>query len=171
VNGTAVLEVNSGSKNIGHQGHILNLGARAFCAKVLSLRKKILLPRLHIKLGVMKQFFKALPKTGNCFQYLCKRFLHLAEAKLKEDVFVGPDIRKLIFSEDFLIKMTEVEREAWIAFKSVVIKFLGNNKIPDYVTIVVNMLEKFSLGVLNELKNSFFEFALGFFSQKSWCSE
>jgi hypothetical protein len=29
--------------------------------------KKILLPPLHIKLGIMKQLFKALPKTGNCF--------------------------------------------------------------------------------------------------------
>jgi hypothetical protein len=29
----------------------------------------------------------------------------------------------------------------WIAFKSVVTKFLGNNKDPDYVTIVANMLE------------------------------
>jgi hypothetical protein len=43
--------------------------------------------------------------------------------------------------------MTEVERGAWIAFKSVVAKFLGNNKDPDYVTIVANtrMLEKFKV--------------------------
>jgi hypothetical protein len=58
-------------------------------------RKKILLPPLHIKLGIMKQFFKALPETGNCFKYLCKTFPHLSEAKLEEGVFVGPDIRKL----------------------------------------------------------------------------
>jgi hypothetical protein len=38
--------------------------------------------------------------------------------------------------------MTEVEREAWIAFRSVVTKLLGNNKNPDYVTIFANMLEK-----------------------------
>jgi hypothetical protein len=35
---------------------------------------------------------KALPTTGNCFKYLCKRFPHLSEAKHKEDAFVGPDI-------------------------------------------------------------------------------
>jgi hypothetical protein len=34
----------------------------------------------------------------------------LTEAKLKEGVFVGPDIRKLMFDEDFLLTMTEVER-------------------------------------------------------------
>jgi hypothetical protein len=53
----------------------------------------------------------------------------LSEAKLKEGVFVGPDIRKLMFDEDFLLMMTEVEREAWIAFKSVVTKFLGKKRI------------------------------------------
>jgi hypothetical protein len=48
-----------------------------------------------------------------------------------------------MFDEDFLVRITEVERKAWIAFKSVVIKFLGNNKDTDYVTISANMLEKF----------------------------
>jgi hypothetical protein len=38
--------------------------------------------------------------------------------------------------------MTEVERDTWIAFRSAVINFLRNNKDPDYVTIVANMLEK-----------------------------
>jgi hypothetical protein len=53
--------------------------------------------------------------------------------------------------------MTEVEREAWIAFRSVVTKFLGNNKDPDYVTIVANMLEKFKvLGCLMSLKGHYF---------------
>jgi hypothetical protein len=33
-----------------------------------------------------------------------------------------------MFDEDFLLTMTEVEREAWIDFKSVVTNFLGNNK-------------------------------------------
>jgi hypothetical protein len=40
VNGTAEQEVNTGSKNTGHQGQLLNLGARTFCAKILSIRRK-----------------------------------------------------------------------------------------------------------------------------------
>jgi hypothetical protein len=91
----------------------------------------------------MNQFVKALPKSGNCFKFLCKKFSHLLEAKLKEGVFIGPAKRKLMFIEDFLLTMTEVERKASIAFKSVVTQFLGNNMDPDYVTIVANMLEKF----------------------------
>jgi hypothetical protein len=72
----------------------------------------------------MKQFVKTLAKTGNCFKYLCKTFPHLSEAKLK-GVFVGPDIRKLMFDKDFLLTMIEVKRQAWIAFKSIVTEFLG----------------------------------------------
>jgi hypothetical protein len=48
----------------------------------------------------MKQCVKALPKTGNCFKYLCKMFPHLSKAKLKEGVFDSPDVRELIFDED-----------------------------------------------------------------------
>jgi hypothetical protein len=65
----------------------------------------------------MKQFVQALPKTGNYFKYLYKTFPYLSEAKLKEGFFVGPDIRKLMFDENFLFTMTEVEREALIASK------------------------------------------------------
>jgi hypothetical protein len=119
----------------------------------------------------MKQFVKGLPKTGNCFKYLCKTFPHLSETKLKEGVFVGPDIRKRMFGEDFFLTTTEVERVAWITFKSVVTKFLGNNKDSDYVPIVANMLEKFKvLGCLMTLKFNFLKSRLEFF-RKSFCSE
>jgi hypothetical protein len=52
-----------------------------------------------------------------------------------------------MFNEYLLLTMTEVEREAWIAFKSVVSKFLGNNNDPDYITVVANVLEKFKVVV------------------------
>jgi hypothetical protein len=50
---TAEQEVNTGSKNIGHQGHLMNLRARIFCASLVD-PKKILTPVFHIKLGIMK---------------------------------------------------------------------------------------------------------------------
>jgi hypothetical protein len=84
--------------------------------------------------------------------------------QLKEGLFVGPDIRKLIFGEDFPLRMAEGERESWITFMSVVTKFLGNNKEPEYVTIDANMLEKFKvLGWLMSLKIHFFNSHLEFF--------
>jgi hypothetical protein len=64
-------------------GISLEPGSKNILCKSLVDPKKILLPPLHIKLGIMKQFVKALPKTGNFFKYLCKTFPHLSEAKLK----------------------------------------------------------------------------------------
>jgi hypothetical protein len=106
-----------------------------------------LLPPLSIKLGILKQFVKALPKTVNNFKYHSEKFPHLSEAKLNGGVSVGHDIRKLMFDEDLNLTMNAVEREAWIAFRSVVTNFVGNNKDPDNVTIVTNtcMLEKFKV--------------------------
>ena len=46
--------------------------------------KKVLLPPLHIKLGMMKLFKKLLPKDGQTFQYLSSKFPSLSEAKLKQ---------------------------------------------------------------------------------------
>jgi hypothetical protein len=54
----------------------------------------------------------------------------LSEGKLKEEILVGPNTRKLIFDEDFHLTMTEDEREAWLAFKRVVTKFLGEQQGP-----------------------------------------
>jgi len=45
---------------------------------------KILLPPLHIKLGLMKNFVKAMDRTGSTFKYLAEKFPPLSEAKIKE---------------------------------------------------------------------------------------
>ncbi|KAL1231906.1 Large ribosomal subunit protein [Trichinella spiralis] len=70
--------------------------AKSICHKSLINPEKVLLPPLHIKLGIMKQFVKALDKNGTCFQYLCTQLPFLPGAKLKEGIFVGPEIQKLI---------------------------------------------------------------------------
>jgi hypothetical protein len=77
----------------------LEPGSKNILLKRLVDPKEMLLPPLYIKLGIMKQFIKILPKTGNCLKHLCKK-IHLSRAKLTEGVFVGPDIRKLMFDED-----------------------------------------------------------------------
>jgi len=51
--------------------------------------EKVLLPPLHIKLGLIKQFVKALDKHGECFRYLRNTFSQLSEGKLKEGIFIG----------------------------------------------------------------------------------
>ena len=57
---------------------------------------KVLMPPLHIKLGLMKNFVKAMAKqNSNGFELLCKMFPKLSLAKLKEGIFVGPQIWKV----------------------------------------------------------------------------
>lgn len=57
----------------------------------------------------------------------------------------------------FFFLITEIEEEAWLAFRNVVNKFLAKKKVPDYVVIVENTQEK--------LKTSFIACAFGFFPQ------
>lgn len=104
---------------------------------------KILIPPLHIKLGLMKQFVKALDKSGACFAYLVDKFPKLSEAKLKEGIFDGPQIRKMFQDTTFISKMNREEKNAWQSFKAVAQNFLGNRKSPDYKQIVSKMISDF----------------------------
>jgi hypothetical protein len=74
----------------------------------------------------VKQFVKALDREGDCFKYLGGRFSGLSEAKLKEGISVGPGIRRLMKDKAFESKMQDNEKEAWNAFRDVVLKFLCN---------------------------------------------
>ena len=104
---------------------------------------RILIPQLHIKLGLIKQFTKALDKDGDCFIYLCQGFPGLTMEKLKAGIFDGPQIRQLIRDPEFENSMNEVELGAWKAFVLVVNNFLGNNKARNYTKLVNNMLTAF----------------------------
>jgi hypothetical protein len=74
--------------------------------------QKNLLPPLHIKLGIMKQFVKALDRSGLCFQYLSNKFLDLSDAKVKEGIFDGPQIPKLLKDATFINTMNGIECQA-----------------------------------------------------------
>ena len=54
------------------------------------------MPPLHITLRLIKNFLKAMAKHHlNGFEFLCKNFSKLSQAKLKEAIFVGLQIRKV----------------------------------------------------------------------------
>ena len=49
---------------------------------------KVLMLLLRIKLGLMKNFMKAIAKHHlNGFEFLCKKFSKLSQAKLKKGIF------------------------------------------------------------------------------------
>lgn len=91
----------------------------------------------------MKQFVKALSIEGDCFKYIISAFPSLSNEKIKAGVFDGPQIRQLIKDEHFTETMTELERNAWLAFKNIVKDFLGNTRAPNYIEIVQQLLESF----------------------------
>ena len=119
---------------------------------------KILLPPLHIKLGLMKQFVKALDKEGRCFKYLETIFTNITLVKLKAGIFDGPQIRQMFRNEEFVKSMNDTEKAAWLSFKDVATKFLGNNKDENYKSIVETMVQNFKkLGCLMNLKLHFLD--------------
>lgn len=106
-------------------------------------RDKIIFPPLHIKLGLMKQFVKALNHEGKCFKYIVSAFPALSFEKIKAGVFDGPQIRTLVRDEEFVKKMNKKEKVAWRSFVEVVQNFLGNKKAEDYELLVNRMLLAF----------------------------
>jgi len=127
-------------------------------------RAKTLLPPLHIKLVMMKQSVKALDRNSPCFQYLCTKFSSLSYAKIREGIFDGPQIRKLMMDDSFTGTMTEIAEDTWNAFKEVVKKFLGNIKVLLHKEIVRNTLDKFKLlGCNMSLKLHFLASHLDYF--------
>ncbi|KAF2367923.1 hypothetical protein FHG87_001323 [Trinorchestia longiramus] len=91
-------------------------------------RKKIIFPPLHIKLGLMKQFVKALLTDGDCFKYTILQFPGLSFEKIKAGVFVGPQMRQVIKDEQFIGTMSDLDKNAWLSFKDVIENFLGNTR-------------------------------------------
>lgn len=141
-------------------------GAKNILHEKLIEPNMILLPPLHIKLGLMKQFIKALDKDGNCYKYICETFPRVSGEKLKAGVFDGPQIRRLLNDSEFENSMRSIERDAWEGFRSVVQNFLGNHKAANYGEIVSNMLSAFQkLGCRMSVKLHFLHAHLDYFPE------
>ena len=114
--------------------------ARNIIHNPLVYRDRILFPPLPMKLGLIKQFSKALDMDGSCFTYFCRAFLGLITEKLKACIIDGHQIRELIRDAEFEDSINEVELGAWTAFVLVVKNFLGNHKARNYAELVANIL-------------------------------
>lgn len=129
-------------------------------------RENIILPPLHIKLGLIKNFAKKLDKEGEAFAYLRSIFPYLSLAKIKEGVFAGPEIKKILKDEKFPKLLSPIEAAAWNSFRLVVENFLGNNKSPNYKDIVEDLVKNYeAMGVHMSLKIHFLHSHLDFFPE------
>ena len=123
--------------------------------------EKVLLPPLHIKLGLVKQFVKALD-FEEVFQEICLRFPRLSDAKRKGGIFVGPQISTMLKSKSLEAKMNEIEKEAWQAFRGMVNGFLENKRNQNYKELVKKH------GLLHVCKTALLMLPSGLSSRKSW---
>ncbi|XP_036325477.1 uncharacterized protein LOC118738673 [Rhagoletis pomonella] len=124
----------------------------------------IILPPLHLKLGYMKQFVKRLDKNSESFLHLETVFPKLSDAKIKEGIFIGPQIRKLMIDENFVEKLNEVEKRAWLSFISLCHNYLGNERSSNYKEVVQECLEAYGeMGCKMSIKIHFLHSHLDFF--------
>ena len=114
---------------------------------------EVLLPPRHIK-------------NGAAFQQLSTVFPGLSAAKLKEGIFVGPQIREGLKNTDFEELLNLKELRAWEAFKLVCSGFLGNTRVPDYQSCIEKLLKSYEdMGCWMSLKIHFLH------SQPKWLSK
>ena len=129
-------------------------------------REKVLLPPLYIKLGLVKQFVKALDCKGKVFQEIRLMFPRLSDDKIKGGIFVGPQISTMLKSESLEAKMNEIEKEAWQAFRDVVNGFLGNERSQNYKELVKKLIKSYkNMGCRMSVKLHFLCSYLDFFQE------
>jgi hypothetical protein len=68
------------------------------------------------------------PEPRRSFPYLREEFPRLIEPKLKEGIFIGPQIQNLTKYEYFDKLLQGDEKLAWGSFKFVIKGFLGNRR-------------------------------------------
>ncbi|UYV64806.1 hypothetical protein LAZ67_3002039 [Cordylochernes scorpioides] len=96
-----------------------------------------------------------LPKTKNS---------SISEAKIKEGIFFGPQIRELQQDGNFQNSLNEVEAAAWNSFRNVCKNFLGSVEVENYRDIVNDLLLSYkALGCNMSLKIHFLHSHLDFF--------
>ena len=102
---------------------------------------KIFLPPLHSKLGLMKNFVKALDRDGGGYLFLSEKFKQKSMEKLKAGIFDGLEIRELMKDADFNESLNSIELSTWLALKLVIVHFLGNHRSSEYQKMVDELME------------------------------
>ena len=162
--GIIELDRSIGLRRIGLQGLILNLEILKLHMSHFLTGKKIIYPPLHLKLGLMKQFVKALSTDGDCLNYIILTFPGLSIEKIKVGVFNGSQIWQLIKDEQFTSTMSDSEKNAWLSFRDVVENFLGNIRTFNYAENVQKLLESYkALGCNMSIKLYFLHWYLAKF--------
>jgi hypothetical protein len=76
------------------------LGQKNVAHRDLFDKKKIYLPPFHLKLELINIHVKATNKEGEGFGYLRQKFPLTSETKIKEGIFVRPQVKPLFQDPD-----------------------------------------------------------------------
>ena len=113
---------------------------------------------------INEKFYKSDESGWSSFQVHLQQVSVLSQAKLKEGIFVGPQINKLLKDEDFDHTLSGTEKVAWNAFRDVAHNFLGNTKAPNYIELMKHMIDSYkNMGCNMSLKIHFLRSHLDFF--------
>jgi hypothetical protein len=95
------------------------------------------------------------------------KFPNASDAKIKEGIFIGLQIRELMQEKQFTEDLNETERNEWLSFKRICKDFLGNHKATKYRDVVQDLLASYkAIGCNMSLKIPFLKSHLKCFSQK-----
>ena len=103
---------------------------------------KVLPLPLHVKLGLRKNFVKALDVKVPAFTYLCGQFPKLAYEKVKAGVFIAPQIRHLFKDQKFEAVLSDKEKAVWQSLEKVSNCFLGNVKAENFRELVLELMNE-----------------------------
>ena len=90
-----------------------------------------------------KEFVKGIDKTGRGFEYVWNKFPNLSDTKIKESIFIGPQIKELMQDKQFHEDLNETERNVWLSFKRICKDFLGIHKRANYQDVVQDLLTSY----------------------------
>ena len=79
-------------------------------------------------------------KESSAFAYLAEKFPSLSQAKIKEGIFIGPQIRKIVLDETFITHLKRKEKLSFESFKKLCDNFMDNHRSEDYVQLVNDLL-------------------------------
>ena len=91
----------------------------------------------------MKNFVEGMDKTSRGFKYLRNKIPNVSDAKIKDGICIGPQIRELMQDKQFDEDLNETERNTWLSFKRICKDFLENHKAANYQDVVQDLLASY----------------------------
>ncbi len=88
----------------------------------------------------MKQLVKVMDTDKPAFAYMRTKFPRLSEAKIKEGIFVSPQVRDIFKDSKFENVLNHDEKQVWDSVCQVCTNFLGNIRSKYHEDLVNEML-------------------------------